>query len=393
MNGDPEAAARVFAFYLPQFHPTVENDAWWGAGFTEWTNVSRAQKLFPGHVQPRLPADLGFYDLRVLETRIAQAELARANGVEGFCYWHYWFGHGRRILERPFEEVLDSKQPNFPFSFAWANHSWTGIWSGKPGSMLLKQEYPGRADELAHFTWARRAFEDPRYQCVDGKPVFAVFAPNEVPPGFIDHWRELAHKAGYPGLYFVAMTDKYQAGHERYRSPAFAEYDAVTPHPPYDFVGALRQDVVSKVRRRLAERRFGHRVDTALGKGRLRRPPRYDYADAVEIALRDLPDERRFLPAVMPGWDNTPRSGVRGIAFENATPELFRRYVQKAVDRVANRPAGERIIFLKAWNEWAEGNYMEPDALYGHAFLNVLREVIRPAAAVRSAASLAEAAA
>ncbi|RYI78199.1 MAG: hypothetical protein EON47_24640, partial [Acetobacteraceae bacterium] len=159
----PTPKARVLAFYLPQFHPIPENDAWWEPGFTEWTNVAKAKPLFPGHEQPKLPADLGFYDLRVPEVRQQQAALARAAGIEGFCYWHYWFGHGRRILERPFEEVLDTKQPDFPFSFAWANHSWTGIWSGKPGSMLLKQDYPGRADELAHFTWARRAFEDPRY--------------------------------------------------------------------------------------------------------------------------------------------------------------------------------------------------------------------------------------
>src|SRR3954453_14122667 len=144
-------AARVIAFHLPQFHPIAENDEWWGRGFTEWTNVAKAQPLFRGHEQPRLPADLGFYDLRVPETRKHQAALARAAGIEGFCYWHYWFGNGRRILERPFAEVLEAGEPDFPFCLAWANQSWTGIWHGNPKSVLMHQEYPGREDEAAHF--------------------------------------------------------------------------------------------------------------------------------------------------------------------------------------------------------------------------------------------------
>ena len=154
------AVAHLIALYLPQFHPIPENDEWWGRGFTEWTNVAKAKPLFPGHRQPHLPADLGFYDLRLQEVREAQAEMARNAGVGAFCYWHYWFGNGRRIIERPFEEVRDSGKPDFPFCLAWANQSWTGIWYGNPKQTLVKQEYFGRADEEAHFRWARKAFED-----------------------------------------------------------------------------------------------------------------------------------------------------------------------------------------------------------------------------------------
>src|SRR5262249_41646184 len=158
-------AMRVIAFYLPQFHPIPENDAWWGPGFTEWTNVSLARPLFRGHYQPRVPGELGFYDLRMPETRAAQAALARAHGIEAFCYWHYWFA-GKQLLERPFEEVLASHEPDFPFCLAWANESWTGIWHGAPHRMLVQQTYPGLADHEAHFRVWLRAFEDARYVTV-----------------------------------------------------------------------------------------------------------------------------------------------------------------------------------------------------------------------------------
>ncbi len=205
---------RVIAFYLPQFHPIAENDIWWGAGFTEWTNVAKAKSLFPGHRQPRVPADLGFYDLRVAETRAAQAAMARDCGVEGFCYWHYWFGNGRRILERPFHEVLASGEPDFPFCLAWANQSWTGIWHGNPGTTLIEQTYPGPADEVAHFEWALPAFRDPRHMRVDGKPIFVVFAPHDLPSttSFIAHWRALAREAGLPGVYIIAIGNAFRPG-------------------------------------------------------------------------------------------------------------------------------------------------------------------------------------
>ena len=205
--------ARVIAYYLPQFHPIKENDEMWGKGFTEWMNVVRAKPLFRGHYQPRLPADLGFYDLRLPEIREAQVALARDAGIEGFCYWHYWMGNGRTLLERPFQEVVSSGKPDFPFCLCWANHSWTTkTWnSGKrlaTRSVLIEQQYPGKEDYIAHFNYCLPAFKYKRYITVEGKPLFGIFDPflHKDLKTFISVWRQLAEENGLKGIYFYAIT-------------------------------------------------------------------------------------------------------------------------------------------------------------------------------------------
>lgn len=201
--------ARVIAFYLPQFHPIPENDRWWMKGFTEWTNVGKARPLFPGHYQPKVPADLGYYDLRVPETRKAQADMAKEYGIEGFCYWHYWFGNGKRLLERPFNEVLSSDEPDFPFCLAWANESWRGFYHGiKSKDTLINQLYPGEQDYIAHFHEVLPAFKDHRYITVDEKPLFMVYHPLDHPEmkEFIELWRTLAVQNGLKGVYFIGQT-------------------------------------------------------------------------------------------------------------------------------------------------------------------------------------------
>ena len=369
-------AARLIAFYLPQFFPIPENDAWWGPGFTEWTNVAKATPLFPGHWQPHIPADLGFYDLRVPETRASQATLAREAGVEGFAYWHYWFGNGRRILERPFNEVLASGEPDFPFCLAWANQSWTGIWHGLSNQTLMEQTYPGVEDAERHFAWCLEAFRDPRHLRVDGKPIFVVFAPHDLPSTveFATEWRRMAEEAGLPGLFLVAITNVYKPGVDPYRDAIFQPFDAVTPLTPHDYLEGAGQRDRRDWRRRIREIDIG-RFDR-LKAGRLKRPRRIVYADVVRRALETMPDEERFLPCVLPNWDNTPRSTYRGVVYEGATPALFGAYLRKAVRIVRDRPPEKRIVFLKAWNEWAEGNYVEPDTRWKHAYLDTIRDVI-----------------
>ena len=223
--------ARVIALYLPQFHPIPENDEWWGKGFTEWTNTAKAKPLFRGHIQPHLPADLGFYDLRAPETRMAQAEMAREHGIEGFSYWHYWFA-GKRLLERPFNEVLQSGEPDFPFCLGWANETWTGIWHGSPGRVLIEQTYPGIEDYKRHFQVVLEAFEDPRYMTVDGKPIFMIYMPKKLPNPreFTDCWRELADKAG------LKVDDVITAVGSTKLSAQTALADAIKTYKPGDKV-------------------------------------------------------------------------------------------------------------------------------------------------------------
>lgn len=344
-----EHSVRVVAFYLPQFHPIPENDLWWGPGFTEWTNVARARPRFPGHYQPRIPADLGFYDLRLAETREAQAKLAAEYGVTAFCYWHYWFGGGRRLLERPFDEVVKSGQPDFPFCLAWANQSWSGVWHGAPGRVLIEQTYGGEQDFRAHFEAVLPAMLDDRYLRVDGRPLFCVYDPEGLPDAqrFLDLWRRWSVEAGLPGMFFVGRT-------ETTKRSSKADFDAFVPE-----LIPSRDIGLYDVPRRLARK---------LGI-----PPVHSYrrySERMALGITDGPS----LPTVVPGFDNSPRSGAGGVVLHGAEPSLFETQVARAVAHVhAEQAVDRRIVFVKSWNEWAEGNYLEPDRRYGHAFLDALR--------------------
>lgn len=362
--------ARLIAFYLPQFHTIPENDEWWGKGFTEWTNVTKAKPLFRGHHQPNLPADLGFYDLRVPETRIAQAELAHAYGIEGFCYWHYWFA-GRRILERPFDEVLKSGRPDFPFCLAWANQTWTGIWHGAPGRILIEQSYPGLADYEAHFYAILDALGDHRYLTIEGKPIFLIYRPHELPNPrqFTDCWRGLANKQGLKGLYLLGIADPYWA-------PKDGGFDGFVIDNPEMGLNQLRgnmRGMASKIYWKILRRNL--RLDLSSIRDLFRVGPRvYDYSRYTEFALPPLVTEYDHYPCVVPNWDNTPRSGNNGRILHGTTPELFGIHLDAAIGQVASMPFDKRMVFVKSWNEWAEGNYLEPDQRFGKGYLEALHQ-------------------
>ena len=363
-----EKKARLLAFYLPQFHPIPENNAWWGDGFTEWTNVAKARPMFRGHYQPHLPADLGFYDLRVPEVREAQADLARGAGIEGFCYWHYWFA-GKRLLERPFNEVISSGKPDFPFCVAWANATWSGVWHGSPDRILIEQTYPGPEDHTRHFNELLPAFRDPRYIRVDGKPLFLVYRPFELPAArqFVDLWQGLARQNGLPGLYILGLS------HSDWH------YDQVG----FDGV-VLNNFAIIRHRLILGQRsipikilhRLLRRDPVALWYSLTKRPRRFSYAQYTQVGLQPIDHVKSEYPLVLSSFDNTPRSGHRGLILDGATPELFQAHLQDAVDQLSVRPPNKRLIFLQAWNEWAEGNHLEPDQKYGHRYLDAVRACV-----------------
>ena len=350
---------RFIAFYLPQFHPIRENDDWWGKGFTEWTNTGKARPLFPGHYQPHVPADLGYYDLRLPEARLAQAELARAYGIEGFCYYHYWFGNGRRLLERPFQEVLSSGQPDYPFCLCWANHSWTGVWHGAPNRTLIEQKYLGIYDDHAHFDTLLPAFEDRRYIHVNDKPLFIIYKPFGIPNLEITlkRWRSMAARAGLPGLYLVGMFSPGDSDPEEYG------FDASIHHqnPPLRPWGTWKNPM----------KFIYYALQRKLGI-----PTIFSYRKAIDYFLPSQLFDSRY-PSVIHSWDNSPRSGVNGLVLQGASPELFRSALRRAITIVKERPAENRLIFLKSWNEWAEGNHLEPDLRDGHKYLQVVLEESR----------------
>lgn len=311
----------LIAFYLPQYHPISENDRWWGKGFTEWTNATRAKPLFSGHYQPHLPADLGFYDLRLPETRKAQAELAKLYGVYGFCYYHYWF-HGKHLLEHPFNEVLMSGEPDFPFCLCWANENWTRQWDGCDQEILIEQAYSEEDDRL-HIQWLAKAFHDSRYIRIDDKPLFLVYRASKLPDPLRTTaiWRSEAERLGIGDLYLCRVESRS----DECSDPASVGFDAAVEFQP-DWGGlglplqtGRRWDVMRKLK--LAE--------SAYASNRI-----YDYATIVKQMLaKALPGYTRF-PCVVPNWDNTARRNSGGaIVLHNSTPDAYETWLRTVIDR------------------------------------------------------------
>lgn len=379
---------KVIALYLPQFHPIPENDQWWGPGFTEWTNVAKARPLFKGHVQPKLPADLGFYDLRLEETRIRQAELAHEAGIEGFCYYHYWFD-GKQLLERPFNEVLSSGKPDFPFCLCWANHTWSNkTWDRKSAiqgkSVLIEQTYPGKEDDIAHFMSILPALRDKRYIRIDGKPVFFLydaFRHTHVSE-WIKTWRQLAEENGLPGLYLVGMTPSTITYRIR---PSVNEKERVLPDLEssayiYDTILDMGFDAVNSFGKRrgemLASGKYSAIITSIMRKIGIPVDQRFDYSKTVSGFFAPEDSRENVFPTILPNWDRTPRAATYDGVYVGSTPEAFKKHVRAAFNLLKDKQPEHQIVLLKSWNEWGEGNYIEPDMEFGHGYLDALHDVI-----------------
>lgn len=378
--------ARVIAFYLPQFHPVPYNDKVWGPGFTEWTNVAKARPLFHGHYQPRIPADLGFYDLRLPETREQQAELASSAGVEGFCYWHYWMGNGKRLLSRPFDEVLASGKPDYPFCLAWANHDWTTkTWKNNGGTtMIAEQLYPGKEDYINHFNVVLPAFKDHRYITVDGKPLFCIFDPYRFPDveEFMELWRKLAKENGLEGVYFVAMCNSTTTmvrdadGKIHRVLPNLESSEAVYKsflNMGFDGINSLGKSRAEM----LYSGKYRRLIRFALQQRFSFMPTlKYEYPEVVKNFFAPEDSWENVFPTILPQWDRSPRTGKSEGVYVNSTPENFQKHIKKALDVIKDKSQEHRILFLRSWNEWGEGNYVEPDMKYGHGFIDAIRNTI-----------------
>lgn len=353
----------IIAYYLPQFHPIKENDEWWGKGFTEWTNVGKAKPLFRGHYQPKVPADLGYYDLRLPEVRQQQADLAREAGVSGFCYWHYWFGNGKQLMNEIIDEIVETGKPDFPFCLGWANETWKAKqWNadGLGDKILMEQCYGGMNDYRQHFEYVIKLFKDKRYIKIENRPIFLVYQPQLMPEMglFITLWNKWAIQEGFDGIYFIARMRQT----EEYHKNKWLEmgFNAVTTERTYGFeINQL----------------YGIRLFKRVVRKLLKYPIVVSYRNAIKYFVKDSDADEKFIPCIIPNWDHSPRSNRKALILTDCDPKYFKKHIDEVFSIVRRKE--NKLIFLKSWNEWAEGNYMEPDLKYGKGYIYALRDELR----------------
>lgn len=352
-------AKRVIAIHLPQFHPFKENDEWWGKGFTEWTNVTKSRPRYEGHYQPHLPSDTGFYDLRLPEARQLQADLAKEYGIYGFCYYHYWF-NGKQLMERPVNEILASGEPDFPFMLCWANENWARNWDGGFKDVLMQQNY-STEDDVEHMRWlCTNVFPDKRYIRIDGKPVFAVYRVSLFPDfrKTVETWRKVAKEEFGMDIYIIETMFPGDLMHTSLTEGADAAMDF---QPLGVEVSGLRQESVTL---------YGNPSEED-------KPAVYNYSDYVDYRC-DAEWMDRCFPCVSPGFDNASRRvNKRFLSFTQCTPQNYGRWLRDALYRDTSfEQDEENLVFVNAWNEWAEGNHIEPDQKWGRAYLEETKKSI-----------------
>lgn len=356
--------SKFIAFYLPQYHPIPQNDQWWGKGFTEWTNVTRAKPLFKNHKQPILPADLGYYDLRLEQTRIDQAVMAKDYGIDGFCYYHYWF-NGKKLLERPASEMLKSKNPNFPFCLCWANETWSRRWTGEEKEILIKQEYSQQDDE-EHANYLCDFFSDDRYIKIDGRPLFIIYRPGDLPnpTKTIETIKRVALKNSLKEPFLVASNSHLWDNEQllKYGFDSILNF-----RPQLGILPYANTDAFSWGRLKRNYKKF------KLLSGKLKI---FDYNEAIEnMQLIEPESFDKVIPCVFVGWDNTARRGKKGVVIVENKPELFEREIMRVQTKMNASKYNTQMIFINAWNEWAEGNKLEPDTTNGMLYLKSIKKI------------------
>lgn len=365
---------RTIAFYLPQFHEIPENNEWWGKGFTEWVNVKSAKPLFEGHRQPRAPMNDDYYDLSNHEVMKRQISLARQYGLYGFCFYHYWFD-GHLLLQKPLEDLLADEETHFPYCICWANEHWTNVWVDGSAKVLIEQRYGEKTEWKEHFDYLLKFFKDEDYIKNDGKPFLVIYRPEIIPclNEMIEYWRSCAVEAGFPGLdiAFQHVSFRLSNNYDDSHFDHYIEYEPITAealmkqgHHPH--LRQFKRNVA-----RVVEEYFGKDI-RSIGSGGLKC---YDYDEVWRYILSMNPESQKAIPGAFVDWDNTPRKKQRGAAYIGATPQKFQQYMTSQIKR-ARDVYHTDMLFIFAWNEWAEGGVLEPDAYYGYGYLEGLRDAL-----------------
>lgn len=380
----------MIAFYLPQFHTIPENDQAWGKGFTEWTNVKKAVPLFEGHYQPRIPLNKNYYCLLDDGVMESQAELAKKYGIYGFCYYHYWFRNGHKLLEKPLENMLHNPKVNIPFCLCWANENWTRRWDGGNNEIIIAQDYDDMKNLERHIDYLCEFFADPRYMKEDGKPLFIIYKPDIIPniKKRVRYIRERVMKNGFPG---IVISAQYPSFRDEYGELKDFDVDAYIQFEPL-FCNWGQPDEFDANRKKIVKRAVKKILDSAGMLKPLRKLKsllshkhineseisdvlrKFEYSRAWEKILSFRAEDTRLIAGAFKDWDNTPRKAA-GYVCQGASPENFREYMTRLVKKVREeytRP----YIFLNAWNEWGEGSYIEPDERYGYAWLEAIRDAL-----------------
>lgn len=374
---------KTIAFYLPQYHTIPENDVWWGKDFTEWTNLKKSTALFDGHYQPRIPENRNYYNLLDDTVKQWQIDLAKKYGIYGFCFYHYWFKGGKKLLERPIEQFLENKSLKMPFCLCWANEPWTRAWDGKTKEVIMPQEYGTEQEWREHFQYLLPFLKDERYIYVDGKPLLVFYKPELIEnlKAMIDIWKEMALTAGLPGLTFVVQGSNYNAT-QIFDNNLFDYGMMYEPGFTDMYISRATSNELQKKRRKECPALYRYKIKTflkrriynAFGLSRSHVVDRINY-DLYWEAILSRPANTRFIPGAFTDWDNSPRRGCKGRIFIGSTPEKFQKYFSRLVKKTRDEYHMD-MIFITAWNEWTEGAYLEPDEKYGCRYLQAIHDAL-----------------
>ncbi|WP_028515427.1 glycosyltransferase WbsX family protein [Ruminococcus flavefaciens] len=357
-----ERKEMIIAFHLPQFHAIKENDEWWGKGFTEWVNVKKAKPLYKNHYQPRIPLNNNYYDLNDLNNMLSQMRLASKYGINGFCYYHYWF-NGKLLLEKPLELIRDFEGEKLPYMLCWANEPWTRSWDGQSKSIIMPQKYGNEPEWEKHFQYILTFFRDPNYIFIDKKPVFVIYRCNNIPncDDMINYWDKRCIEEGYKGIYIVEELNGFQDKPICKNSKAYVEFEPM-------YTVTYRRKTINKVVDRL--RTY---VYNLMSKGSFSRVYSFNtiWRSILNRKGNLFKNKERFVGGYV-GWDNSPRRSRGASIHIGSTPKKFSKYLN--YQRKKARYEKNRYIFINAWNEWGEGAYLEPDEKNRYEYLEAIKK-------------------